>query len=490
MEYIEGGDLSSLLRSTGPLRTQRGFEIARQICWGLHALHEKCILHRDLKPANVILDGRGEVRIADFGLAQLIGEPAEMAGTLAYMSPEQLKSEELTERSDIFSLGLVLYELFTGIPVFGAGDVQDQIRRRSDSLPATVADDLDPALDRAILQCLNQESADRPSSALLVAAALARAANRTPTPDEIASEGGVGSLPLAKGVTCLVCILLGLLLFTFLSDQVKIVNRVGLPLRPHELKLKAEKIVSQKGDNHPYTLYTAYGFAYDHEYLHREKPETETPRWENLEPSIYFWYRKSPRPLIPHHYYSDQIRMKPQRGTVSLRDPPHDVPGMMSLRLDTKGKLLKFVAAPEMSAVGGNPPHDANVLYYHVLRVLWVILLGSAALVAVRSLRLGRGDRRGAFRLAVFVFSLQMLAWLFQASHVPTLDEADLLRIGFLWALYYSASIWVYYLALEPYVRRLWPESLISSSRRLGWPRFEMSWWGGISWSVRSVECA
>ena len=117
MEYVDGEDLASLLRRIGRLPPDKGLEIARKLCAGLAAAHEKGVLHRDLKPANVMLDARGQLRLTDFGLAGLaedISGADVRSGTPAYMAPEQLAGKEATTRSDIYALGLVLYELFTG----------------------------------------------------------------------------------------------------------------------------------------------------------------------------------------------------------------------------------------------------------------------------------------------------------------------------------------------------------------------------------------
>ena len=123
MEYVDGEDLSSLLRRIGRLPSDKAVEIANQLCAGLAAAHEAGVLHRDLKPANVMIDGKGRVRITDFGLAgfaeQIKGSEV-MAGTPAYMSPEQFAGKEVTTKSDIYALGLVLYEIFTGKRVFEA----------------------------------------------------------------------------------------------------------------------------------------------------------------------------------------------------------------------------------------------------------------------------------------------------------------------------------------------------------------------------------
>jgi serine/threonine protein kinase/RNA polymerase subunit RPABC4/transcription elongation factor Spt4 len=111
MEYVDGEDLATLLHRIGRLPSAKGIEIARQLCAGLAAAHDKGIVHRDLKPANVMIDRHGRARITDFGLAVLGEESgAEVAGTPAYMSPEQLVGKPATVQSDLYALGLVLYE--------------------------------------------------------------------------------------------------------------------------------------------------------------------------------------------------------------------------------------------------------------------------------------------------------------------------------------------------------------------------------------------
>ena len=107
MEFIDGEDLSSLLRRIGRLPGDKGVDIARQICSGLYAAHERGVIHLDLKPSNIMIDGRGKVRITDFGLARLTmtsGNQSGMVGTPAYMAPEQLAGGGVGEHSDIFAL--------------------------------------------------------------------------------------------------------------------------------------------------------------------------------------------------------------------------------------------------------------------------------------------------------------------------------------------------------------------------------------------------
>src|SRR5439155_19154264 len=127
-----------------------------------------------LKPANIMVDGSGKIRITDFGLAGAAGEVLR-AGTPAYMAPEQLAGGAITPRSDLYSLGLVLYEMFTGRRALEGRNVAELIARREQAgiiVPSELVRDLDPASERAIMRCLQPDPAMRPASALAVAAAL------------------------------------------------------------------------------------------------------------------------------------------------------------------------------------------------------------------------------------------------------------------------------------------------------------------------------
>ena len=133
MEYVDGEDLASLLKRIGRLPPERALDISRELCAGLAAAHERGVLHRDLKPANVMVDGRGRARITDFGLAVAAGEvvEGEISGTPAYMAPEQLDGKGASVRSDVYSLGLVLYELYTGRKAFEGATFQELRRKHS-----------------------------------------------------------------------------------------------------------------------------------------------------------------------------------------------------------------------------------------------------------------------------------------------------------------------------------------------------------------------
>ena len=110
MEYVDGEDLATLLRRIGRLPEDKAVDIARQLCAGIAAAHERGVLHRDLKPANVMIDGDGNVRITDFGLAVAAGDLTQSrAGTPQYMAPEQLKGGAASVKSDVYALGLILF---------------------------------------------------------------------------------------------------------------------------------------------------------------------------------------------------------------------------------------------------------------------------------------------------------------------------------------------------------------------------------------------
>src|SRR5258706_11249959 len=227
MEYVDGEDLASLLRRIGRLPEDKALDIARQLCAGLAAAHTKGVLHRDLKPANIMLDGRGQVVITDFGLAgvadQIQGNEVR-SGTPAYMAPEQLSGKEVSTRSDIYSLGLVLYEVFTGKRALSPETLRAN-GDRTPSRPSSVVKDLNPVIERVILRCLETEPTARPATVLSVAAALpggdplaaALAAGETPSPQLVAASGETVGLRPRAAVACLIAVLLGLGLVTFLG---------------------------------------------------------------------------------------------------------------------------------------------------------------------------------------------------------------------------------------------------------------------------------
>jgi serine/threonine-protein kinase len=351
MEYVDGEDLSSLLRRIGRLPEDKALEIARQLCAGLAAAHERGVIHRDLKPANVMLDGNGKVRVMDFSLAAT-GAVTGIAGTPAYMAPEQLTGRDVTAKSDIYALGLVLYELFTGKRVFEAKSIPDLIAQHSSgpiTAPTEVVKTLDGAIERAILRCLDPDPARRPSSPLAVAAALpggdplaaALAAGETPSPEMVAAAGGESAtLSMVSGVIWLGLAAALLLIVAALADRTSLLNRIPLTKPPAVLLDRADELRRSFG----YTdapVDQASGFSYEQSYLtwNRRNGKGDEP-WralgEGRPAALVFWARTSPVMLVSHRPLA----------IPEETDPPLDIAGMTLLTLDTKGRLVAFAAVP------------------------------------------------------------------------------------------------------------------------------------------------
>jgi serine/threonine-protein kinase len=206
MEFIDGEDLSSLLRRIGSLHGEKAHQVARQLCAGLQAAHERGVLHRDLKPANVMIDGAGNVRIADFGIAAAIGvrSAAGTRGTPAYMAPELFTGAEASVQSDLFSLGLVLFELYTGHKLLPASSMTELLELHRTLAPASIPHlvDVDPKVEALIQSLLQRDPAARPVSAMAALAHLpggdpltaALAYGETPSPALIAEAGGASTV--------------------------------------------------------------------------------------------------------------------------------------------------------------------------------------------------------------------------------------------------------------------------------------------------------
>lgn len=169
MEFVDGENLASLLHRVGRLPVEKALSVAEQLCCGLNAAHERGVLHRDLKPSNIMLDREGYVRIMDFGLAILEKEAdkqSEIAGTPKYMAPEQWSDGDVSARTDIYALGLTLYQIFTGEPAY-AGEIKQGDNRKPEP-PSVHCPGMHPTIEAAILKCLEKKPENRPQSASLV----------------------------------------------------------------------------------------------------------------------------------------------------------------------------------------------------------------------------------------------------------------------------------------------------------------------------------
>ncbi|MER5435868.1 serine/threonine-protein kinase [Streptomyces sp. NPDC002588] len=179
MEYVEGRPLAELLK-TGTIRTlEPTVRWTRQICEGLEAAHKAKVLHRDIKPDNIMITQDGDVKIVDFGLAFLadVTQTHTSAGTPLYKAPERWNGEPGSQRSDLYSVGCVLYEMLTGRPPFGspADDVMTIGRMHQDDRPAPPSahrPGVPPQLDAVVQALLAKDPARRPKSAQAVADAV------------------------------------------------------------------------------------------------------------------------------------------------------------------------------------------------------------------------------------------------------------------------------------------------------------------------------
>ena len=162
MQFVEGEDLATRLRHEGRLPVDHLVPCFRQICEGLAAAHAEGVIHRDLKPQNVLLDKSGTPLLADFGLAQSFGQASltdkgEVLGTPLYISPEQINGAKADHRSDIYSLGIILYEMATGRPPFSEGSTIEILVQRLRRPPRPVAElrpEIPPRIQRIVARCL------------------------------------------------------------------------------------------------------------------------------------------------------------------------------------------------------------------------------------------------------------------------------------------------------------------------------------------------
>jgi predicted Ser/Thr protein kinase len=352
MEYVDGEDLASLLRRIGRIPQDKAIDIARQLCAGLAAAHERGILHRDLKPANIMLDGDGNVRITDFGLAAIAGDATAIhAGTPQYMAPEQLTGSPASTKSDVYALGLVLYEIFTGRRAHDAKTLHElrELHQSGSTLtPSSIVGDLAPAVERAILRCLDRDPDRRPSSPLAVAAALpgsdplaeALAAGETPSPELLVAAGEAEALPLWTGLALAALIVCGLAGCVALAMRASFVRLGPLEKPPAVLIDRAEQILTSLGYSEPRGD-TAYGFDADRAYMNWIARTDPTPRrWSVLAngtpTAVVFWYRTSPGPMM-----SNALPF-----TVTAVDPPARDTNSHRVMLDARGRLIELRSTP------------------------------------------------------------------------------------------------------------------------------------------------
>jgi predicted Ser/Thr protein kinase len=550
MEYIDGEDLAKLLPRVGRLSEEKASQIARELCTALGAVHDQGLLHRDLKPANVMLDGRGRVRLTDFGLATPevdLSTTNVRSGTPQYMAPEQLAGDSVSVHSDLFGLGLVLYELFTGKAAFHGLD-----RSKGLEKPTSHFKTLNPLTEGAILHCLQPNPEDRPRSAYEVLAELpggdplaaALAQGKTPSPEAVANAPIEGTLRPLTAAVVVIALILGIFGVAWLNGRAKLFKRAPLAdAIPETLALRAKQIAKNFGYGDT-PEGQAQGYAEDRD--QKLMPGKESPDGLIPSPSMYFWYRQSPLPLTNSStvFFPGFIALP---GWVKPIEPPMTVAGMTTAVLDLKGNLLEFRAIPAQKAneneetapiadwpslfreaglemasfhATSDPRHTPPM--YADIRQAWdgldsagsplrveaaafrgrpvyffcglidrpdrlastqpqqppllgilvpslIILAFSAGfLLAWRNIRQGRANTQGAWRLALFAFVLHILAWALLATHVRVFSEELGILCGIVGLAFLDSGLLaLWYLVLEPYVRRRWPWIMVGWNRML-----------------------
>ncbi|HEX9984111.1 MAG TPA: serine/threonine-protein kinase [Thermoanaerobaculia bacterium] len=517
MEYVDGEDLSRLLRRIGRLAPDKAVDFARGIAAGLAAAHAKGILHRDLKPANIMIDSAGDARIMDFGLALAAGEDdGTISGTPAYMAPEQLEGQPATVRSDLYALGLVMYELFTGKRAHNARTLMERVRDAASEIttPSSHIRDMDPAVERIILRCLAGDPGQRPASAREVILALpggdplaaALAAGETPSPRVVAAAGAEGTLPRWQAWT----LLAATLAMTITYTAFRVSSAPALPMAADVLWARGSTILETLGIpargepiRQPYVTSGPAPHRFRSEYgispaLSRVIPvQANAPGWTTIEVDSrgrLALLLTAPEP----DWKAKPLDWRPVLDAAgvdaaSLRPvAPRDVPaapfdtraawvGMYAagtnakervpVRVDAaawKGTPVSFaVSAPDDRPAP--PPGFGTQSADRFTSVMQLIVIIVAVLLAVRNVRARRGDRHGAIRLAAALFMLATAGELFlttsrAGAFAAVSGVADVFGNAASAALYMLVT----YLAVEPYVRRRWPELLISWARVAG----------------------
>lgn len=183
MEYVRGKTLRDIVADRGPLRAHEAARLVAQVAAALDAAHEAGVIHCDVKPANIIVDQSGVAKLTDFGIARAARGPREheLIGTARYIAPERVAGDPPTERSDIYSLGLVAYELLAGRPAYAEMETEDLLRQRLDGPPPSLRNarvGTSDAVDRVVRRALARDPGERYPSAGAFARDLLAAAER------------------------------------------------------------------------------------------------------------------------------------------------------------------------------------------------------------------------------------------------------------------------------------------------------------------------
>jgi len=450
-----------------------------------------------------------------------------------------------------------MYEVLTGRRAYDAPTLQELLKTRENPItnPSSLVKDLDPLVERVILRCLQKDPANRPASALQVAAALpggdplaaALAAGETPSPEMVAAAGATEGMPVKLALACLITVLILIGASIYLGFLESGLKQIRPQYSAEVLTHKVREMIA--GFGYPARPQdSASGFTYDSDYLNylytKDKPGANWNRvLAQRPPVLQFWFRQSPQELTATGFSNNSLTP----GVVTFSDPPPIYSGMINLRVDPAGRLLYFQAVPTekedqpasakapdwspfFSAAGlssadfqpatpqwnglassdaraawdgkwpgSNRPLHIEAAALHGLPVFfqlsgpWTVpwrmpspaptpsqkaftILGNSLTIfficagiwlARRNYLRGRGDRQGAWKVASVVFVLSLAIFGAKAHLKFSNDTLLLVLLALSTALLMAGLMWVLYLALEPYVRSRWPQTIISWSRAL-----------------------
>jgi serine/threonine protein kinase len=353
MEYVDGENLSKLLRRIGRLPTDTALKIAGQVAAGLVAAHSRGILHRDIKPANVLINGHGQAKLADFGLAILIESAgtAIPAGTPGYIAPEVLDGAVYNERSDLYSLGLVLFELFTG-------EIAPKDRTQQSMLLHKYASKVPETTLRTILQCLNTDPLERPSSAAEVLktvpaedpldAALAR--GEIPSPAMVADAGSAVPLRLWKAWALIAVMSFSVAGLWLVAPRGNFLGAAPPQLSPTEMREKSREYLRNLGyvtdDISEVTVLNNNTALLDYLSFYGS-PLQKGNIAHAAQGSLVLTYRQSKaQSLLPVRTRNGSAGSE-DSSYASPIDPSPYLPGMTLIEVDSNGNLLRLIANPE-----------------------------------------------------------------------------------------------------------------------------------------------
>ena len=266
MEYVSGEDLRTTMRRVGPLSTGKTIFIAKQICEGLAVAHQLGVIHRDLKPQNIMIDREGNVRIMDFGIARSVKaedltRTGVMIGTPNYMSPEQAAAEKVDYRTDIYSIGAILFEMVTGhVPFKGDTPLSVALKHKTEPPPdpREFNNQISKELSAVILKCLRKNRDKRFQNAKELLTELSNIESGIPTTERILPKGKTTLKTLKKlfrplpalGILLVIAVIIvgGYFYINRFQPKKEMEKEEILPAIPEQTPQKAEVLTAQYGN--------------------------------------------------------------------------------------------------------------------------------------------------------------------------------------------------------------------------------------------------